>query len=608
MFRLFRYLKPVWYLVILAMLIVALQSYLQLMLPDFIRNVTEIVGTANSQAPGYNPDWSSELLIQGGWMLLIAISGFVCAIIQGLLNSYTASVLARNIRKAVFDKVINEMSLSEYNTVGIASLLTRTTNDVDQVRQTYYMAVRVVVMAPMIMIIAIVKIFLSTSPELVWIPFTTMGACIVIIVIVFITVYPIVTKIQESTDRVTLAYREGITGVRVIRAFNQQSVEKTRFDKQNDYFTSISLKVGRVMAILSPVIMVIFNLSFMGTYIVGIGANDGAPLSNLTSIGQIAAIAMLIMNVMNSFMMMAMVLLIFPQALASSRRINQILDIKSNITDPKYPVPVSLIEPQGVVEFDNVTFGYPDSEVPFLKNLNFKTNPGKITAIIGTTGSGKSTLINLIPRFYDPSEGQIRLDGVDIKRYNISDLRSRIGFVPQQAVLFSGTIRSNLDFGKENATEDEMKEALDVAQALRFVEKKENGLDAEVSQGGKNFSGGQKQRLSIARALIKKPSLYIFDDSFSALDFKTDIRLRKALKTFLGEHSSAIIVAQRVASILDADNILVVQDGVVVAQGKHTELLLKSEAYKEIVLSQLDPEEIEKTLAIQHETLTGGDQ
>ena len=608
MFRLFRYLKPVWYLVILAMLIVALQSYLQLMLPDFIRNVTEIVGTANSSSPGYNPDWSNELLIQGGWMLLIAVSVFVCAIIQGLLNSYTASTMAKNIRKAVFEKVTNEISLSEYNAVGTASLLTRTTNDVDQIRQMYYMAVRVVIMAPMIMIIAIVKIFLSTSPELVWIPFSTMAACIVIIIIVFVAVYPIVTKIQESTDRVTLAYREGITGVRVIRAFNQQSVEKNRFDKQNDYFTSISLKVGRVMAILSPVIMVIFNLSFMGTYIVGISANDGAPISNLTSIGEIAAIAMLIMNVMNSFMMMAMVLLSFPQALASSRRINQILDIKSNITDPKFPISASIIEPHGVVEFENVTFGYPDAEVPFLKNLSFKTNPGKITAIIGTTGSGKSTLINLIPRFYDPSDGQIRLDGVDIKRYSIDDLRSRIGFVPQQAVLFSGTIRSNLEFGKENASDDDVKEALDVAQALRFVEKKENGIDAEVSQGGKNFSGGQKQRLSIARALIKKPSLYIFDDSFSALDFKTDIRLRKALKTFLGEHSSAIIVAQRVASILDADNILVVQEGAIVAQGKHTELLLKSEVYKDIVLSQLDPEEIEKTLAIQRETLIGGDQ
>ena len=599
MFRLFRYLKSVWYLVVLAMIIVAVQSYLQLMLPDYISKINQI------SMYGQDADWMDQILKLAGEMLLIALGVFACAIVQGLLNSYSASILAKEIRKAVFAKVSNEMSLNDYDAIGTASLLTRTTNDVDQVRQTFYMGVRIVIYAPIIMVIAIVKIF-RTAPQLGWIPFVILGFCIILIVIVFIAVYPIVTKIQESTDKVTLAYREGITGVRVIRAFNQQSVERERFSKQNKYFTGINLRVGRIMAILGPIIMVLFNLSFMATYMVGLGNADGTHIDNMKNIGEIAAVAMLIMNVMNSFMMMAMVLLSFPQALASARRINQVLDIKSSVRNPKFPVPSTIIEPQGVVEFENVSFQYPGSEETFLKNISFRTNPGKITAIIGTTGSGKSTMINLIPRFYDVNEGIIKVDGVDVRRYNLHDLRDRIGFVPQQAVLFSGSVRTNLQFGKEEADDADIEEALSVAQALHFISKKENKFDAEVSQGGKNFSGGQKQRLSIARALIKKPSLYIFDDSFSALDFKTDIKLRKALKTYLGKNSSAIIVAQRVASILDADNILVLQDGMIVGQGKHNELLKTSDVYREIVISQLDPEEIEKTLLMQSEALSGG--
>jgi len=598
MFKLFRYLKPVWWEVLISMILVGGQAYLQIYLPTFIGKITEGVMTSDFDI----------ILVNSGWMLLISVGIFLLAILTGLLNAYTASILAKGIRKAVFSKVINDLSLGEYDYIGTASLITRTTNDVEMIKESYFMAVRVIIMAPIILVMAVIMTLTSQIPQLAWVLVFALGAAAILVGVVFGIVGPIFTKIQEATDRVTRVYREGITGVRVIRAFNQQPNERIRFLEANEYKTRINIKVFRIMAIISPIIMMIFNFSFIGVYFYGFALNDQVSSSQITDIAQITQVAMYIMNVMNAFMMMAMVLIQVPGAIASAKRINAILDCDPQVADPTMPVDIHSIKAEGVIEFKNVTFGYPNAEKPTLSNLNFVTRPGKVTAIIGTTGSGKSSIINLIPRFYDASEGEIFLDGVNIKNYALKDLRNRIGFVPQQATLFSGTIRSNLQFGKEDATENEMLEALEVAQAAHFVSNKENGLDSEVTQGGKNFSGGQKQRLSIARALIKKPEIYVFDDSFSALDFRTDIRLRKALKDYISNKSSVIIVAQRVASILDADNIIVLQNGEIVAQGPHNTLLKTSEVYKDIVMSQLDADEIKKTIELSEEALSGGDE
>lgn len=602
MMKLFRYLKPVWWEVLLSMLLVGFQTWLQLTLPDYMNEIMKLI---QNQVPGVGVDFAA-LWTQIGWMSLVSVGIFALAVFVGLLNSHSASVFSREMRKAVFSKIINEISLGDYDSFGTASLITRTINDVEQVKDTYYMSVRIIVVAPMTMIIAIIKtVTIKTAAQLAWVLAIALAICVIVIVIVFFVISPIFVKIQEAIDRVTLVFREGLTGVRVIRAFNQQPSERERFDTANANQTKMIIKTGRTMAIVMPIIFLVFDLSYIFVYLYGYALFDGASITNLVSFGEITMVAVYTMNIMNAFMMMAMILISVPRAFASAKRINAILDTKSTICDPDKPISLEEITTCGVVEFKDVSFTFPDADTPTLKGLNFKTKPGKVTAIIGTTGSGKSSIINLIPRFYDATVGEVLIDGVDVREYKISDLRDKIGFVPQQATLFSGSIRTNLQFGKEDATDEEMLEALDVAQAKHFVLKKEAGLDSEVNQGGKNFSGGQKQRLSIARALVKKPEVYIFDDSFSALDFKTDIRLRKALKTY-ASNASVIVVAQRVASILDADNILVLQNGEIVGQGTHNQLLRKCPTYKDIVMSQMDAEEIKKTIALGEQLLLEG--
>lgn len=602
MFKLFRYLKPVWWEVVLSMILVAGQTWLQLMLPDYTGKITNII-----QNSLITPIEQTTLWADIGWMFLLAFGILVAAIFVGLLNSHSASVLGKGLRQAVFSKVLTDFSLADYDEIGTASLITRTTNDIDQVKETYHQGVRTIIFAPMTLVIAIVKTLTlpNSASKLAWIFVIAMAISAIVIAIVFKIVSPVFSQIQKTADRVTRVFREGITGVRVIRAFNQEPNERKRFEGANRDQTKMIIKVGHTMAIVMPIILLVFDLSYIMVYLYGIGISDGGDLANLSQVGDITTVALYTLQVMNAFMMMGMILMSIPRFFASAKRINAILNVKLLIQEPEHPIDINEIKSCGVVEFKNVSFTFPDADVPTLKGLSFKTKPGKITAIIGTTGSGKSSIINLIPRFYDATEGEVLIDGVDIRNYSIKDLRDKIGFVPQQATLFSGTIRSNLEFGKQNATGEEIHDALRVAQAEHFVMKKEDGIDSFVAQGGKNFSGGQKQRLSIARALIKKPEIYIFDDSFSALDFKTDIRLRAALKDY-AKDASVIIVAQRVASILDADNILVLQNGVIVGQGNHTALLKKCPVYKDIVMSQMDADEIQKTIELGREALREG--
>ncbi|HOC80885.1 MAG TPA: ABC transporter ATP-binding protein [Bacilli bacterium] len=417
---------------------------------------------------------------------------------------------------------------------------------------------------------------------------------------------PLFKKLQVAIDDVTKVLRASLTGVRVVRAFNQEEKEKTRFSKVNRNLTNLITKVGRTMSFASPLISIFFDLTYFAIFLFGFAIIDGT--ANDARLDNILVTSQYAMHIMMSFLMFSMLLINIPRAGVSARRINQVLDTKIIIKDPDSPLEITSKD-YGHVRFEDVTFAFPDSQVPTLQNITFEAKPGQVTAIIGSTGSGKSSIINLIPRFYDVSKGRVLVDGVDVRDYIQKDLRDKIGFVPQQALLFSGTIRDNMNFGKPNSTDEEIRSALEVAQAARFVSKKENGFEAEVSQGGKNFSGGQKQRLAIARALIKKPEIYIFDDSFSALDFKTDIRLRTALKQYT-KQASVIIVAQRVSSIMDADNILVLNEGKIVGQGKHQELLKKCQVYQEIVFSQMDESEIKRTLEIKKQVLLaeGGDE
>ncbi|MFA5485947.1 MAG: ABC transporter ATP-binding protein, partial [Bacilli bacterium] len=477
-----------------------------------------------------------------------------------------------------------------------ASLLTRVTNDTRVVQNFAFMINRVFVMSPIFLIIGSIKL-LNLDPMYFYIVLVVLPIILIIMILTFVVASPIFMQIQERLDYVTLLFREGLTGVRVIRAFNQEEREKRFFKEANQQMTDSVIKVNNIMAIVQPMVNIFFNLAYFAIYFMGFVILNNMLTGKIpyddNAFSETMAASMYVQNIMMSFLMLSFTFIMFPQASASAKRINAVLNVRPKVKDPVEPLDKSLIT-TGVVNFNDVTFTFSDIEHPTLKNINFTAKPGTTTAIVGSTGSGKSSIINLIPRFFDVSLGNITIDDYDIRNFSMNDLRSEIGFVPQTAILFSGTIRDNLRFGKEDATDEEMWEALRVAQAYDFVSKLELGLDAPVSQGGKNFSGGQKQRLAIARALVRKPKIYVFDDSFSALDFRTDIRLRTALRGYAKE-STIFVVAQRVSSIMDATQILVLDDGVVVGLGTHSELLTKCKVYQEIVASQLDPDEIKKS-------------
>jgi ATP-binding cassette subfamily B protein len=598
MIKIFKYVLPLWKRLVLISFGFSAMAFLQLQIP---RNVGIITNLVIADQP------TNEILMTGLWMLTLSLGVIALAIGNALLNSSIATGFAKNVRNAVFLKV-NQLSLTEFEKFGTSSLITRTTNDVQQIQGIFLFGLRIIVTTPVTLITAI-SLTLGTNPLLVFVFAVSVPVIFIAIGITFSIASPLFEKVQKKLDQLTLVLRENLTGVRVVRAFNQEKKEAARFAKSNEELTQTNMLVSRTMSYLNPFVSLVFDLTYLSIFFVGFATFDGQSLAigdvNI-AFGDILSTAQYSSTLMFSLLMFAAILIMLPRARASAKRINEVLDTHSSIVDPNNPKTSKTN--QGRVEFKNVVFQFKDAQQPTLRNISFTAKPKQVTAIIGSTGSGKSSIINLIPRFFDVSTGQVLIDDVDVKDMKQTDLRAKIGFVPQQALLFTGTVKHNLSFGKPNATDEDIWQALEVAQADHFIKKYPEQLNVQVSQTGKNFSGGQKQRLAIARALVKKPEIYVFDDAFSALDYKTDIRLRNRLKSYTNS-ATVIIVAQRVSTIIDADHIVVLHEGEIVGQGTHQALLTSCSIYKEIVYSQLDPEEVEKTLALTHNDMkTEGSQ
>lgn len=522
------------------------------------------------------------IINKGMMMLAIAAAGMVIAIIVGFLVAKLAAKIGYVLRSKVVRKIMS-FSSSEFKEFGASSLITRATNDIEQIKMFFIMLLRIVVFAPIMGIGAFIKV--SDNP-LNWIIGIALILILVLIGILFGLAMPKFKSMQKLIDKMNLVSREIITGMPVIRTFGTEKYEEERFDKANAKLTKTNLFVNRLMGIMMPSMMLVMNI--ISILIVWYGAKE-IDFGTL-QVGTLLAFITYTMQIIMSFLMISLVSVMLPRALVSLKRIKEILKKNVSIVEPESPIPFKENE-RGVIEFKNVSFKYPDADEAMLKNVSFKATPGTTTAFIGSTGSGKSTLINLIPRFFDATSGEIIVDGVNIKDASVVELRNRIGYVPQKGTLFSGTIKSNLMLGNDNLTEEEMEEAAKVSQSLEFINEKKDKFDSEISQGGTNVSGGQKQRLSIARAIAKNPEIYIFDDSFSALDFKTDAALRKALFKY-AKNATVLIVAQRISTIMNADNIIVLNEGEVVGSGTHKELLKNCQIYKEIALSQLKEEEL----------------
>ena len=568
MLKLFKGLKPYWTLVIGVLVLVFISTLTDLELPDLM---SDIVDTGIVQGD------VSYILGRGGVMLLVALLGTVCTILTSYLSSKIGMGFSRDLRKKVFEKV-ESFSLTEINEMGTASLITRTTNDINQVQMVVIMMMRMMLSAPL-MIVGALIMALRKDVELSKVILVVIPIIIVTIAIIAKFTLPMFQKMQNKIDKLNLVVRENLTGIRVIRVFNKVEAEQERFNQASLEVSRIATMANRLMGALMPLMMLILNLSIIAViWFGGIRINDGDLM-----VGDLMAFIQYLTQVMFSLLMLTMMFVLIPRAQASAVRINEVLEMESPIQEPK-----EAIQPQlkGYVEFKNVSFGYEGAEEYAISNISFVAKPGEVTAIIGGTGSGKSSILNMIPRFYDAAKGEVLVDGVNVRDINQQELRSKIGYVPQKAVLFTGTIRDNILYGKEDATDEEVRHALDIAQATDFVSKMKEGIESPISQGGTNVSGGQKQRLSIARAIVRKPEIYLFDDSFSALDFKTDAQLRAALKKETKD-STVIIVAQRVSTVMDATRILVMDEGHVVGMGTHEELLQTNEIYQQIVESQL---------------------
>ncbi len=574
MTRLFRFLKPFGISVALVLALIFLQSMAELYLPTLMADIVDL-GVVKGDTP--------YILKIGGFMLLVAALGTLFSIAASYLSSKVSAGFGKTLRGKVFAHVEN-FSLQEFDKIGTASLITRTTNDITQVQQVLTMMMRMMISAPMMCIGGIIMA-VSKDAKL-------SLVLVVVIPVIALTIYAVTRKgiplfkaMQVKLDKINLVLREGLTGIRVIRSFNREDHEQQRFDAANLDLTNTAVRVNRIMASLMPVMMLILNFSSIAIiWFGGIRIDNGD-----MQIGSLMAFLQYAMQIMFSLIMLSMMMVMLPRASASATRINEVLEMQPDITDPAEPK--SAGGKHGCVEFRDVTFSYPGAEKPALSHISFQANPGDVTAIIGGTGSGKSTLISLLPRFYDIDSGSIKIDGVDVREMSQEALRAKIGFVPQKAVLFSGTIAENIRYGKEDASEEDVRQAAEVAQASEFIAGMPDGFDAVIAQGGTNLSGGQKQRLSIARALVRKPEIYVFDDSFSALDFKTDARLRAALKPET-TNATVLIVAQRVSTVMDADQIIVLDEGEIAGIGTHRELLDSCAVYREIVASQLSEEEI----------------
>jgi ATP-binding cassette, subfamily B, multidrug efflux pump len=574
MIKLLRFLKPYSAEVVLVVVLVAATAFAELYLPTLLSDIVD-TGIVNGD--------TAYIFRVGGLMLIVAVA----AVFSGLASSYISAragmAFGRDLRRTLFEHV-EGFSLHEFDIIGTPSLITRTTNDVTQVQMFTMMTMRMIIMAPLMAVGGIYMMFRKNS-GLTWILGIGVPLIAGIISVTAMKAMPLFRNMQAKIDRINLILREGLTGVRVIRAFNRNQHERKRFDDANMDLTDVSIRVNKIMALMMPVMFLIMNLTTIAIIWFGAKRIDLGDMQ----IGSLMAFLQYAMQILFSVLMVSMLFIMLPRASVSAVRINEALAIQPEIKDAaETRIPE---KERGHIEFKNVTFAYPSAEEPAVENISFSAKPGEMTAIIGGTGSGKSTLVNLIPRFYDTASGSIMVDGVDIREMSQECLRAKLGFVPQKAVLFNETIATNIRFGREDATDTEVVHAAETAQALSFIQDMPDGFDSEIAQGGTNLSGGQKQRLAIARALVRKPEVYVFDDTFSALDFKTDARLRSALRRETAD-ATVIIVAQRVNTVMDADRIIVLDEGKVVGMGKHGELMRTCEVYREIVFSQLAEEEL----------------
>lgn len=528
---------------------------------------------------------TNYLFMAGAKMLGVALIGTIAAVIVTFIAARIAAALGRNLRKDVFNKVVG-FSNAEFDRFSTASLITRTTNDIQQIMMLIVMGLRIVFYAPILGIGGIVKV-VKSGAGMGWVIVVAVVSILSLVAVLFVFAIPKFKMVQKLVDKLNLVTRESLTGMLVIRAFSTEKYEEEKFERANMNLTKTNLFVNRAMSMMMPLMMFIMN----GVTLLIVWVGSHRVDSGVMQVGDMMAFMQYVMQIIMAFLMISMVSVILPRALVSAGRVSEVLNTDIAIKNIENPVSFK-VEEKGEIEFKNVSFKYPGADEYILKDINFKAKSGETTAFIGSTGSGKSTLINLIPRFYDVTSGEILIDGENIKNVSLHDLREKIGFVPQKGMLFSGTIESNLKYGGEHISDEYMHKAAEIAQATEFISSKESGFNTEISQGGTNVSGGQKQRLAIARALAKNSEIFIFDDSFSALDFKTDAKLRKAINEELSD-STLLIVAQRISTIMNADQILVLDEGKVVGKGTHKELMENCEVYRQIALSQLSKEELQ---------------
>ena len=567
---------------LICILLVAFHVWLELRIPDYMSGITKLVQTEGSKMV--------DILEQGGMMILCAFASLLCNIVTGYISARVASSFSATLRKNIFHKVEN-MGIAEIKKFSTSSLITRTTNDVTQVEMLIGMGLHAMVKAPVMAISAIFKI-LDKGFEWSILTACCVAVLMTVVVTLMLIVLPRFEKVQKLIDKINGVTRENLSGIRVIRAFNAESYQTDKFKDVNDELTGMQLFNQRCFALMNPVMNLVHHALVLGIYVIGalLIVNAGM-VEKISLFSNMVVFSSYGMHVIMSFLVLSFIFMMIPRAQISAKRINEVLDEEISIKEGKFN---GKTEEVGTVEFKNVSFKYPEADDYVLKDISFKVNKGETIAFIGSTGSGKSTLINLVPRFYDVTEGEVLVDGINVKEYKLEALNNKLGYVPQKAVMFTGTVNSNVSYGdngKGKVTKDKVKEAIKIAQGKDFVEKMENDYDAHIARGGTNVSGGQKQRLAIARAIARDPEIYIFDDSFSALDYKTDATLRKELKKYTKEATS-MIVAQRIGTIIHADKIVVLDEGECVGIGTHKELLKTCEVYKEIALSQLSEEEL----------------
>lgn len=580
MFKLFKnFTKKDIAAIITCIALIVFQVWLDLRLPDYMSEITKLVQTEGSTI--------GEILVQGGYMMACAFGSLLSSFVVGYIASKLSANFSYTLRGKVYNKVLS-FGTEEIKNFQTSSLITRTTNDVTQLEMIIAMGLQMLIKAPIMAVWAVSKIL---NKSLQWSLLTGFFVVLLLVVIsiIMIIVLPRFERVQKLIDNINNVTRESLTGIRVVRAFNAEDYQENRFGKVNEDLTKMQLFNQKTFAIMMPLMQAVMQFLTLGIYFIGTYLIDAAMMSDkITLFSDMVIFSSYGMQVIMSFLMLAMIFMMWPRAQVSARRINEVLDSDIHIKDGSFDGKTAEV---GCVEFKNVSFKYPDANEYLLKNISFKVNKGQTIAFIGSTGSGKSSLINLVPRFYDVTDGEVLVDGVNVKDYTLKALHDKIGYVPQKAVMFTGTVKSNVCYGNKSVSEEEMKKAIDVAQGTEFVSKMDKTYDAHIARGGTNVSGGQKQRLAIARAIAKKPEIYIFDDSFSALDYKTDSILRSELKKYTSDATN-LIVAQRIGTILNADVIVVLDKGKCVGMGTHKELMENCPVYKEIALSQLSKEEL----------------